>query len=599
VTDKFRLTLVWLAGAICSVAVALAPLATALSNGQYIPTGQDAFYHARRILDAAGPVGFYEFDRFMHMPEGSLITWPWGFDYVMSLIVRVAHGVFGADPMKALDQIPMAAFPFAIALVVLICRRLGLGILPTLIAVLFTAFFPLNQSIYAVGAVDHHFAEHLLVLGSLLAGLAWLQAEHSIPRAAVAGVVLGIAPAIHNGLFILQLPLAVALLLWWLNRRSLPSTTLHFGVALVVSTALAALPSFAFRDGRFEFYTLSWFHVYASAATAITLVLLSRFAFSGRNLALLVVLGTLAMAPLAGQMVIANKFLSATVEGMGQISEAQSLVKMYGIGGFAMLFVHHTMLVLLLPITLGLIVWQLWKQRRSEAAVFWVASFMGLVLLAMQMRMHYFGSFALLLPWLVMIQSWVSGWALPKNRVTFAAVAAGVAAACSPGVRNKMFEPGVSSGDPVYDVTRPIYPPMESVCREAPGVMLAWPDDGHYVRFHTRCSVIANPFLLTPQHEEKIRRVNGLLAMSAAEVVEKAPDVKYVFARKGTLFYLAPNGGIVIAPFKNPMDPEPKLIAELLEAPVDQMPPHYRLIRQMTMDKEGQQPVIRLLEIVR
>ena len=38
------------------------------------------------------PAGFYEFDPKIHAPEGSLLVWPWGYDYVIAKIVRGGAG---------------------------------------------------------------------------------------------------------------------------------------------------------------------------------------------------------------------------------------------------------------------------------------------------------------------------------------------------------------------------------------------------------------------------------------------------------------------------------------------------------------------------
>ena len=56
----------------------------ALFGSQFIPVGNDSFYHARRILAAAfSSRGFYQFDDTIHVPEGSWVTWPWAYDYLL------------------------------------------------------------------------------------------------------------------------------------------------------------------------------------------------------------------------------------------------------------------------------------------------------------------------------------------------------------------------------------------------------------------------------------------------------------------------------------------------------------------------------------
>ena len=59
-----------------------------------------------------------------------------------------------------------------------------------------TAFFPLNQATYQLGNFHHHFAEHLLVLTSLVCGVGWLKQPESVLRAVVTGLVMGISDRI-------------------------------------------------------------------------------------------------------------------------------------------------------------------------------------------------------------------------------------------------------------------------------------------------------------------------------------------------------------------------------------------------------------------
>ena len=60
--------------------------------------------------------------------------------------------------LKRLRLLP----PLAIWLSAIICRRLGLGLAATVVALLGMTFLPLNLGIYSLGNVDHHFAEQLL-----------------------------------------------------------------------------------------------------------------------------------------------------------------------------------------------------------------------------------------------------------------------------------------------------------------------------------------------------------------------------------------------------------------------------------------------------
>src|SRR5688572_21863467 len=96
---------------------------------EYVPVGNDSFYHARRILDTiADPASFYQFDTKIHAPEGSLLTWPWGYDYAMAWLTKALLALGVADsPMAILVWIPVAAVFVSIGLIMLIGRRLGLS----------------------------------------------------------------------------------------------------------------------------------------------------------------------------------------------------------------------------------------------------------------------------------------------------------------------------------------------------------------------------------------------------------------------------------------------------------------------------------------
>src|SRR4051812_39343494 len=194
-TRGFKLTLIGIAGALAAVIVALAPASAAIVDGHYIPVGPDGFYHARRILDAvADPGAFFQFDAFTQVPEGNLISWPWAYDYLLSVLVRVALALhLTGNASAALVHVPAIAFAVAMLPMLWICRSLSFTAWATLLALLATAFFPLNQAIYSVGNIDHHYAEHLFVLGTLAATLAWLRAPEVRRYAIIAGAIFGLA----------------------------------------------------------------------------------------------------------------------------------------------------------------------------------------------------------------------------------------------------------------------------------------------------------------------------------------------------------------------------------------------------------------------
>src|SRR5688572_179601 len=194
---------IWLA-ATCVVVIScmLNMSTTARIGSEYFPVGNDAFYHAARILDAVrDPSGFYEFDPKIHAPEGSLLVWPWGYDYVIATLVRVTLATgLATDPLLVLLWIPVIAAPLAIALLIALARRLALDTWLVTLATLCLALSPAMQLLFGFAHIDHHFAEMLFVLAALAVGLSWLQAA-SITSGILLGVVFGASLAIHNGLF--------------------------------------------------------------------------------------------------------------------------------------------------------------------------------------------------------------------------------------------------------------------------------------------------------------------------------------------------------------------------------------------------------------
>ena len=166
------LALIWLGSGFLAIHYALLWLPAAIVDGVAIPTGHDAFYHARRILDfATGARDFYEFDNKIHVPEGSWITWSWGYDYFMALLARWLHEITGISHMRILVQIPPLFTFIAAALLLLSVRLLNLRLSFIFIVGLCFGLSPLTQSLHGAGQIDHHFVEHTVVLASLAVGL--------------------------------------------------------------------------------------------------------------------------------------------------------------------------------------------------------------------------------------------------------------------------------------------------------------------------------------------------------------------------------------------------------------------------------------------
>jgi hypothetical protein len=565
-------------------------------SDEYLPFGNDSFYHARRILDTvADPASFYEVDTKIHAPEGSLLTWPWGYDYAMAWLVRAGLALGVADsPSGILIWLPVLAVFVSMGLMLLLARRLGVTGPFIVIAGLAAALSPLTQYLHTVGQIDHHYAEYIFILASLACGLRWLQRPDDRRAAVIIGAVLGVAPVIHNGLFILQLPLLAALLVLWLQDIRLPMrTALWFAGALLVATLAIVVPSLPFRIGLFEYYTLSWFHLYIAAGSATVVVALAGFARNRRNVALLAGAAIVLLLPLVQQIVMARAFLGGTIERLDAIMEMRPLPPMLLTEpGRAGLGKMYSLLVFLTPATALYCVWRGWRERATPRLLFWIWCLFGLTLMLTQMRLHYFGSFAIYLPLLLLAQSCGVRWEHRHKLVVLSTALVFLLAYWMP-VRYTLIAPLPIGGDPTFRALRPILEDLRKACAQDPGIVLADNDVGHLIRYYTECSVIANNFLLTPQHEQKVRQIDYLTSVPANAFPGVAPFVRYILLRPVNVIV-----GAEKTRYTSFSQREAQLISDLLLKRLDQVPSNYVLIEQANVTaSETTVPYIRLFKV--
>jgi hypothetical protein len=528
----FHFSLLVLATGSAAYAVALLWLYGSFVDGHYLPVESDSFYHARRILDAMDG-NFYQFDPRIHAPEGSWLTWPWAYDWLMAQAARALRALGGWDAMAILAHVAPAWTYVNAAL--LLALGVTLGLRPLLLALLGVnfAFSPLTQALHVVGMLDHHYVEYSFVLASLWSAILWMQAPASSRLAFAVGAVLGAAPAFHNGLFVLQLPVAVTLFVVWLRRGMLdPRATRAFAIGLAALTIVALLPSEPVRDGQFSFYTLSWFHAYVAMLTALGVLFLGWQRPGPRAVVLLLGAGAAASLPLLHNLLAGVRFLDATLLKLGDMVEAESVFQRLSREGVAGLARVYGAPILLLPLSLAWAVQPLLKRDApADRLCFAVFAVLGVSLLCFQSRLHYFGSFVLVLPLLL----WCQERAQQYRAVLAVALLAiaGSAVAAWP----QLSQPVVIGRDIAYQLTRKIYPALAEACARRPGIVLADNNDGHYIRFHTECSVISDNFIMTPQHEAKLLQGDRLLASSSREIVEHAPYVDYLYVRRGDNFF--------------------------------------------------------------
>ena len=537
-------------GSILVVAITLQMTSASQVDGQYLPVGHDAFYHASRILEAVESGTVAQFDERMHAPEGDWVTWPWAYDALVANIVRVVTAITGADPMAVAVHVPLMFGVVGVWLVLAAALILGFSDAMAGMAVACFGLHAFTQYQFGVGALDHHGAEQLAVLAAVVLGMRWLQRPESVSRAAGVGLALGLALGIHAGLVILQLPLLVALTLQWVRRDPIPlKSAMALSAGLLAGALLMLLPAETFWQRRFELYYLSWLQLYASMTTAMLAMIMGRWTFSRRTLISVAVPAAALAVPMIAVLGFSAGFVTGNLPWIAPTDRRDPLATGGSAGPFRLAAykpsVHAARLAragqTLVSLAMAL------RERDHATRYFWIWSVFGLVLLLLQQRLGSLGVTFLYLSLLALASRLLT--ARPAGRqMQLAALAVLLAVAYSPTLLFQLFGKRVPAMDEQYSTLRPIIPALIDICRREPGIMLATPGDGHIVRYFTDCAVTSNNFRLTPADLEKVSESLRLIGEPATSLSEEAPYVRYVLGR-------------LIAPAESP---DPVLFSELL-----------------------------------
>ena len=600
-TERLWFFALWLASGSIAVIFAMGFDTAAYVDGHYIPTGNDSFYHARRILDAAiGPRGFYQFDNMIHAPEGSWITWPWAYDYLLAQALRAAMWINPSiEPMAFLAHVPVAWIFVNAGLMLLVCRKLKLGLELTAVALLAFSLSPLTQLVHGLGMLDHHFMELTFALASIWLGLGYFDEKPKRARAIAFGLVLGIAPGFHNGLFILQLPLLATAFLLWIHQSSVDAAFVRaFCISLIIGTLVVLVPSGPFLDLQFEFGTLSWFHLYIASCTAICLYYLAHpdAQFSVRHLLQFMLMVSVLALPLLVKVAQGVAFISGSTVLLQHIVEVKSPIRMYIDGGEILSVTrYYSWLIIFSPIVLGVFILRLFRSR--ESASLWLSSSIvfGLLLMLAQFRLHPFGFWALIIGSLVLINE--MGKRFNASRLVVSAICLTVLAiAYQPPLRQQLFliySPGLTKE---YAVARSMYPVLGAACEMNSGIALAYNDDGHPIRYHTDCSVISNNFLLTEQHGKKYIEADSLLQLTPEQFLSMSPDVKYVFARLYGIVKRGPDGFVPTSVEEVEAQNAPLFNALMLR---QDLPENFQLLGELRVEDDRDIPFVRVFRVRR
>lgn len=494
-----------------------------------VPIGHDSFYHARRILDTIKDLGaFFEFDNYIHRPEGSWITWPWAYDYLVAYLVKTLMATFNvSDPWFFLRYVAPFWLLINITLVLGVASRLGLGHLLRFAILLVFALLPSTRGLHGIGVLDHHFIELFFVLGVLYFGLGWFNNLDSKWHAASLGIVLGIAPAFHNSLFILQVPVVLTSFICWPQIKFRTVSSWYFCISLILSTLIFLLYSEPFQLGFYKFYLFSWFHLSSAFATACIILGLTYYSYSLAKLYAVSAIGLLLITIILISQGSGIDFLFVSLEKFSGMQESQSLIPSGHHLGWELTFQLYTGFIICLPLV---VLWALHhiKHRNNIAIAFLaMSSICGIALMLFQARLQYFGMiYLLLIPAL-----WCNRSSKPNiHKLKIAGFMLFSILAFIPSFPWLTAKASIA-GNARYNVMHSAYLVLSQYCKDYKDVVLADMNDGHYIRYNSNCAVIANNFIISRQHEEKIRLVDQLFNLPPHELKSKYPWIRYILVK--------------------------------------------------------------------
>ena len=147
-----------------------------------------------------------------------------------------------------------------------------------------------------------------------------------------------------------------------------------------------------------------------------------------------------------------------------------------------------------------------------------------------------------------------------------------------------------------YAATRTLFPSLAQECARETGIVLSYNDDGHYIRYHTDCSVLTNNFLMTPFHAKKIMQADAMLQSTPAQFLQAEPQIDYVFVRMYEIFENGPDG-VQPVPLQEVVNRNAPLFVALT---FDRnLPENFQLIDEVRVDDPRDFAYARVFKIVR
>lgn len=579
-SHRSSIGILWVIATVIGMFLSLLVVEAAYFQGDYIPTGNDSFYHARRMLETAVGDGFYQYDDRIDVPDGIWIPWPWAYDWLMGKAAALAVWISpSSDPLAFLAYVPVAWIGVNVGIFLAATRRAGLQTGYAAVAMLAIALAPFLQLMHMVGKVDHHFVEFTFVLLVTYFGLRWFTNTDDRFAAIGLGVSLGLSPGFHIGLFVLQLPVLMCAAVLWLRGSKLSPTGLRtVSIVLVFATALVVIPSAPFREGMFEFGLLSGFHLYVGACSAVVLTYFGWKRFDVKALCILLVLGLVLLMPVIGQLLQGAAFVSRDVKFLENVIEATGPFDLIGQFGTAWVVAHYSWLLFAAPPLLLYFMWSAVREFDPARVFVAVMSVFGIAFMLLQFRFNYFGLFPLIVGPLLIVQRLAERYDWNRGLVAVAMLG-GLLLAYQPPLRDKLFDVYALGAAPIYERARPIFLELGERCASRAGTVLADKHDGNYLLFHTDCSITSNNFMQTTADLERISQFSKLMKLVPEELRSARPDVRYVLVRAWD--YYEERDGVIMISGEYP------LATALLGS--DETPPGFELIGEVWVERNGRE----------
>ena len=238
-------------------------------------------------------------------------------------------------------------------------------------------------------------------------------------------------------------------------------------------------------------------------------------------------------------------FLSKDIVRFDAIVETESLMAAVRRDPEAILIDFYTLIVIATPIVFLAFLRMAATETRGQELFFAVTGLFCLALFFSQLRLQYFGLWVLIMGPLLLVRMWLyqrNEWPLWLSGVILFVYGAAFAGP----VINRLEHSWPLGLDHQYGLVRESLIYLEKACADEPGVVLAYNDVGNYVRYHTECTVVANNFLLTDQHQDKIRELDALFGMDIEQLADQRPDIKYILVAFPKLLLHQPDGRNVL-----------------------------------------------------